>query len=94
MTDTESSSPAANSAEADPVDNSWPGLGDGGYGQEAAAVASPERPPTLRLEVVVVAGDEGRWLAARQAAVIREVLGWFTKHQAGTPDEPGPPAAA
>ena len=34
-------------------------------------------PPTVRLEVVIVEGDEGRWLATRQAAVIRTALTWF-----------------
>lgn len=65
------------------MDHSWPGRGGRGYGQEPAAPSSTQRPPALQVEVVVVAGDEGRWLAARQAAVIREALERFTTPEPG-----------
>jgi hypothetical protein len=45
----------------------------------------PERTLAVRVEVVVVEGNEGRWLAARQATVIRHVLAWF----AANPPRPG-----
>lgn len=34
----------------------------------------------ISIEVVVVDGDDGRRLAQRQAAVIRQVLAWHTDH--------------
>jgi hypothetical protein len=43
-------------------------------------MAVQEPPLAVRVEIVVVDGDEGRWLAARQAAVIRTVLTWFVTH--------------
>lgn len=78
-----------------PVDNSWRG-GDGrSYGREAPAARDSDRPPAVRVEVVVIGGDEGRWLAARQAEVIREALEWLITHPAhsGTSDQQTPPAA-
>jgi hypothetical protein len=50
-----------------------------------------EEPPTVRVEVVVVEGDEGRWLAARQAAVIRTALTWLATHPSDPQARDRPP---
>jgi len=54
-------------SDSDPVDNSWPGQRDRGYGQESAAASGHSDLPTVRIEVVVVGGDAGRRLVDRQA---------------------------
>jgi hypothetical protein len=75
------------------VDNSWRGGIERSYGHEAPAAPDPDRPPAVRVEVVVIGGDEGRWLATRQATVIKEALEGSPHTRARTSDPQTPPAA-
>jgi hypothetical protein len=43
------------------VDNSWRDGNGRSYGRAAPAAPDPDRPPAVRVEVVVIGGDEGGW---------------------------------
>jgi hypothetical protein len=59
-----------------------------------SAPTQPGQPPlTVRIELRLVDGPEGKKLRARQAAAIREALEWFAAHRdqetsAGSQDPP------
>jgi hypothetical protein len=62
-----------------------------GTGVDRAPRTSPSHdrdPLALRVEIVVIDGDEGQLLTARQAAVMRTVLTWIATHR--SPDTGNP----
>jgi hypothetical protein len=47
-----------------------------------------QKPLTVRIELRLVDGPEGKKLRARQAAVIREALRWFAEHGGRAQSDP------
>ncbi|MCI0687544.1 MAG: hypothetical protein L0Y54_09950 [Sporichthyaceae bacterium] len=53
----------------------------GGESRYRRASDAQSVPPSVRIELVVVDGPEGRTLRAIQAAAVMEALRWFAQYQ-------------